>query len=91
MKIATNVADALKLLWQDKFFFQAKDARSIETELSKRGYNFVDKALMMALMRTSFLTRKGQKGNYSYIQKHPYFQESKDDSPKINRSKTRKP
>jgi hypothetical protein len=76
MKIATTVADALKLLWQEKVFLKPKDFKSIELELSKRGYNFIDKNLLMALMRSNFLTRKGQKGNYSYVQKHPFMEET---------------
>lgn len=87
MKIATNVIDALKILWNDKYFFQPKDVQAIVGELSKRGYNFADKNLMMALMRATFLTRKGQKGNYSYVQKHPFMEELKNEQ--RSKSKTK--
>ena len=90
MKIATNVTDALKLLWYDKFFFQPKDAKAVEAVLSKRGYNFSDKNLLMALMRATFLTRKGQKGNYTYVQKHPFIEESKNEHGKPVKKATRR-
>lgn len=89
MKIATNVTDALKILWSDKYFFQPKDVQAIVGELAKRGYNFTDKNLMMALMRIGFLTRKGQKGNFSYVQKHPFIEEVKDEQRRNPKKKVR--
>jgi hypothetical protein len=76
MNIATTAPDALRLLWQEKVFLKPKDVRTIEAELAKRGYNFADKNLMMALKDAKFLTRKGERGNYSYVQKHPFVKES---------------
>jgi hypothetical protein len=78
MKIATTAPDALRMLWQEKVFVKTQDARAIEAQLAKRGYNFTDKNLMMALKGAKFLTRKGEKGSYSYVQKHPFIEESKD-------------
>lgn len=76
MKIATKVGDALKILWSEKVFLKPKDMRTIEAEFSKRGYNFAEGALMMALMRAKFLTRRGERGNYSYVQKYPFIEET---------------
>lgn len=59
-------------------FLKPKDVRSIEAELEKRGYNFSDKNLMMALKGAKFLTRKGKKGEFVYVQKHPYVEEDLD-------------
>lgn len=80
MKIATTAPEALRILWQEKAFTKPMDVRSIEAELAKRGYNFTDKNLMMALKDAKFLTRKGGKGNYSYVQKHPFIEESSHDT-----------
>lgn len=74
-EIATTVPEALKLLWKEKFFFKPKKVEEIEAELEKQGYNFPDKALLMALKRASFLTRKGTKGKFTYVQKHPFIKE----------------
>lgn len=79
MKIAKNAPDALKILWKEKLFLKPKDVRTIETELEKRGYNFTDKNLMMALKLSKFLTRKGKVKNYLYVQKHPYIEEDNDE------------
>ena len=75
MRIARTAPDALSILWRDKVFLKAKDVKLIEAELEKRGYNFTDKNLMMALKGAKFLTRKGKKGSYTYVQKHPYIEE----------------
>ena len=76
MNIATTAPNALRILWREKGFLKPQDVRSIEAELAQRGYNFTDKNLMMALKDAKFLTRKGAKGNYSYVQKHPFVEES---------------
>ncbi len=75
MDIARTAPDALKLLWKDGQFLGPKDVKTIEAELSKRGYNFGSKNLMMALKDSKFLTRKGPKGGYQYVQKHPFVEE----------------
>ena len=79
MKIAKSAPDALKILWREKVLLKPKDFKAIETELEKRGYNFTDKNLMMALKSAKFLTRKGQAGNYSYVQKHPFIEDDKNE------------
>ena len=76
MSIATTAPQALRILWKEGVFLNPKDVRAVEAELAKRGYNFSDKNLMMALKDAKFLTRKGTKGNYSYVQKHPFLEEA---------------
>jgi hypothetical protein len=78
MKIIKTAPDSLKILWKEKIFLKPKDVKTIEAELEKRGYNFTDKNLMMALKDSKFLTRKGEKGNYLYVQKYPYIEEEED-------------
>lgn len=78
MDIAKTAPQALKILWKAEIFLKAKDVKTIEQDLEKRGYNFTDKNLMMALKAAKFLTRKGSKGNYVYIQKHPYVDDFKN-------------
>ena len=74
MKIAMTAPAALRILWKEKVFFEAKSVNVIKRELEKHGYNFTDKNLMMALKNAKFLTRRGEKGDYSYVQKHPYVE-----------------
>jgi hypothetical protein len=64
LKIAKTAPDALKILWREKVFLKPKVLKIIEGELERRGYNFIDKNLMMALKKAMFLTRKGDKGSY---------------------------
>lgn len=75
MKVAKTAPNALKLLWEGKFFLELRDFKKIKSELSKMGYNFTDENLLMSLKNSKFLTRNGPKGNYSYVQKHPYVEE----------------
>jgi hypothetical protein len=75
MKIVTTAPEALKILWREKIFLKLNKVEEIEAELKKRGYNFPEKALLMALKRASFLTRKGSRGSFTYIQKHPFIDE----------------
>jgi len=88
MNIATTAPKALRKLWREKVFLKPQDVRSIDAKLAQRGYNFTDKNLMMALKDAKFLTRKGTKGNYSYVQKHPYVEESSHDQTSRIGSKT---
>jgi len=79
MKIATKPSEALKILWQQKVFFEPKSLSEVREELKKRGYNFTDQAVDMALKLAKFLTRRGKKGNYSYVQTYPFVKEEGDE------------
>ena len=85
MKVAKTAPQALKSLWKGKIFLKAKDFRSIEQVLEKRGYNFTEKNLLMALKSARFLTRRGNKGNYKYIQKHPFIEEDENEKHRRNK------
>ncbi len=69
MKIASTAPGALQILWQESVFREAKELRTITAELSKRGYNFSETNLAKALARCKFLTRRGARGSFTYIQK----------------------
>ena len=62
---------AIEALWKEGFFKQAKTVEEIRKRLAADGFNFENPALMMALKRSKQLTRGGNKGGYTYIQKYP--------------------
>lgn len=72
---AKTATEGLKILWEDKFFNAWKKKDAIEVEFSKRGNHFSNAELGMALTRARHLTRRGKRGSYEYIQKHPYMPE----------------
>lgn len=74
-KIATTATEVLKTLWEEKVFKKWVKIADVVKEFSKRGYNFPLKNVNMSLQRAKYLTYKGKRGNYEYIQKHPYFEE----------------
>ena len=78
MKVAKTAPDALKILWGEKVFLKPKNVAGVRKILEKCGYNFGDKTLLMALKNAKFLTRKGSKRDYTYVQKHPYIEERKN-------------
>jgi hypothetical protein len=64
---------ALQHLWASGQFKQAMSLKQIAAALSKDGgCNFRTEALLMALSRAKFLTRRGAKGSYTWIQKYPH-------------------
>ncbi len=83
--IATSATEGLKVLWKEKFFEKARKVSEVVENFAKRKHNFSDAELMMALKRAKYLTRKGKRGNYEYIQKHPYIEETKHERPKRNK------
>ncbi|MCP6720418.1 MAG: hypothetical protein KJI72_03845 [Patescibacteria group bacterium] len=74
-KIATTATKALKISWEEGVFKKWVKIADVVKEFSKRGYNFPLGNVDKALQRAKYLTRKGRKGNYEYIQKYPYFKE----------------
>ena len=81
-KVMKNVArtptESLKILWGKGFFKGWKKYAQIVKYLSTVGYHFSTPELGMALKRAKYLTRRGRRGNYEYIQKHPFVEEEKD-------------
>lgn len=70
--IARTATEALRILWGDAFFRAWKKKAGIEEKLAQRGNHFSDAELGMALKRAPYLTRRGNRGSYEYIQKHPF-------------------
>lgn len=75
--IARTATEVLKLLWNEGFFEAWRNFSQIEGVLDKKKYHFDSGILGKALERAKYLTRRGKKGNYEYIQKHPFIGEEK--------------
>jgi hypothetical protein len=73
--IARTATEALKILWKESFFRKWKKHADIVDHLAERDHHFSGPELGMALGRAVYLTRRGNRGNYEYIQKHPYAEE----------------
>lgn len=74
-RIATTATEALRQLWAVGFFKTAHTLADIDERLGKDDYHFGLASLAKALERASYLTRKGARGSYTYIQKHPYVED----------------
>ncbi len=74
--IATTATAALRVLWSEGFFEKSRKITDITENLSARHHHFSDAELGMALFRAKkYLTRRGNRGSYEYIQKYPYAEE----------------
>ncbi len=73
-EIATKPSEAIRMLWKGKVFLKPKSLAEVMQELEKRGYNFTPQAVDMRLKGSKFLTRKGSRGDYKYVQKYPFFE-----------------
>jgi len=76
MKIAKTATEALNFLWTESFFQKWKTLSAIDETLSKRRHHFSAAELGMALKRAKYLTRKGKRGSYEYIEKYPFQTEA---------------
>lgn len=74
-KIVISATGRLQHLWKSGLFRSAKKISEIDTALAEQGYNFTAAELGMALKRALYLTRKGSRGTFTYIQKGPYEKE----------------
>lgn len=74
-KTAKTASGALKILWQEGFFRSGRKSGDVIKFLAKRGNNFLPPTIGMALAAAKYLTRKGKRATYEYIQKYPYVQE----------------
>jgi repressor of nif and glnA expression len=77
MEIVKTPSEAIKILWKEGVFFSPKKMAEVKMELKNRGYNFSDQAIYMALKRAKYLTKKGRRGSYTYVQKYPYVDEER--------------
>jgi hypothetical protein len=89
-RAAPSATEALKILWEERFFIGWKKKAPIEDVLAKRGNHFSDAELGMALKRAKHLTRKGKRGNYEYIQKCPYAVATQQSATKDRKPHARK-
>ncbi len=64
-----KLTEILRVLWAKRFFNSKKKLSEIKDELSRLGCNPSDANLCMALKNAKYLTRKGIKRKYTYIQK----------------------
>jgi hypothetical protein len=71
-KIVISATDQALSLWEAGFFKSAKKLKDVDAKLATIGYNFGAPELAKALERASYLTRRGKRGAYEYIQKGPY-------------------
>jgi hypothetical protein len=68
-----NAPQVIKVLWTRKFFENIERSfEEIKSAIGNMGCNPSDKNLYMALERAEYLTKRGTKGNYRYIQKYAY-------------------
>ena len=67
---AQSLPELLKLLWSQSFFSIERNFDAVIIELNKIGVNPTNPALAMALGRAKFLTQKGKRTQYRYIQKY---------------------
>ena len=85
IKIAKTATEALKILWHEGFFKIWQKNQKIVMHLAKKGNNFSPAELGMALKRAKHLTRRGERGNFEYIQKYPYVKG--EEIPEPNKTK----
>lgn len=81
-RVATSATAALLHLWEEGFFKTWRKKASLDLHLAKRGNHFSAPELGMALMRSRFLTRRGARTSYEYIQRHPFVPREKAPSAK---------
>ncbi len=65
-----SIPASLKLFWQHGFFKVARTLADVAAELGRIRAHPKTQALNNALARADFLTRRGKKGHFSYIQKY---------------------
>jgi len=61
----------IKKLYLESFFVNSKTLNDVEKRMKALKFNYGDDSRRNALDRATFLTKKGKKGKYSYIQKYP--------------------
>jgi len=66
----TEPTPALKRLHEKGIFKTERNFGEVESELAKMDCNFPKASLAKALARADFLTRRGTRGNYRWIQRY---------------------
>lgn len=67
----TGATGAIKTLYEQGFFKGEKNIGQIMKKLETLGINFDIRLVSMALYRATYLTKKGKRLSYTYVQKHP--------------------
>jgi len=75
LKVAKTATEAMNLLWRNGFFRRWQTQPKIVAHLAEVEHNFEGPELGMALKRAKYLTRRGKRGSYEYIQKFPFVVE----------------
>ncbi len=70
-KTASSAVGAIKILWQEGVFRTWQRFAGISRILEERGNNFSKPEIGQALRRAVYLTRRGTRGSYEYIQRMP--------------------
>ena len=65
-----TVPQVLNELWNQGFYSYERNFSDVKKELSNLGCNPSDANLQMALSRVTFLTQRGTRSHYRYIQKY---------------------
>lgn len=77
-KIAKSATESLRFLWEDNFFNNWRNYSQIADRQAQEDYHFSTPELGMALKRAKYLTRRGKRGNYEYIQKYPFIKSDEE-------------
>lgn len=64
-------SEALQRLHDSGAFKSPRELKAVEAELAKIHCNFPKASLAKALERAEFLTRRGSRGTYRWIQRYP--------------------
>lgn len=70
--VIKTATEALKILWREGFFLSARKLNDTMDKLSQEGYNFPLTNVDKALQRAAYLTKRGKRGSFGYIQKYPF-------------------
>ncbi len=70
---ANSASEALEILWQEGIFKSWQKFNQTAQILGNRGNNFSKPELGLALRRAKFLTRRGKRGQFEYIQRTPHI------------------
>jgi hypothetical protein len=74
--VAKTSTSGLRLLWGKGVFKNWQNSPQIVDRLAQDEYHFSSPEFLMALKRAKYLTRRGNRRSYEYIQKYPF---TKDD------------
>jgi hypothetical protein len=75
VKFARTATEALLMLWREGFLRTWQSQPKIVGHLAEIDHHFEGPELGMALRRARYLSRRGERGGYEYIQKYPHTEE----------------